>query len=571
MDGIRETGRALVRAARAQGAVDLAFGEALLRLFVGRRLLEAGYAARRDYARERLGIPARTMYDAFDLARACRGCRILQKAVLAGLVSPCHARTIAPVVASNEAAWTALAMTATVRELRAAVRAAGKEPPEEYDTESLRVRMAPAQQDRFDAALKLADETLGGGAPRWQCLEALAQEYLSEHGTESDVEGVRGPESGETPGTDAELPPPEPPSMPLPEAIARHLAVIDEAEALFKEGAPETADPKELDAFALRLLKARKEHDTVVGELGRRFVDARGWLAAGCATLDEYCTERLGMSPRLFRQRVWLERKMFAHPPLREAVASERLTYSKALLVARDATPETIGGLIERAVGTTWHQTAREATERDDLRNRARGVKRLWGPVDVMTTVAAAIRCAQRRARAEGREIGRGAALLDIADHFASVWARHRLRRSPKARLEVLRRSNGRCQVPGCSMPGRHVHHIRYRSRGGAREPWNETLLCVGHHLHGIHGGHLTVTGRAGERLVWTFRNGEIWVTEGDDDVRRGGGPADPVGTAAGGAAAAGADTAGAGRVSEPEPPVYGRRATGEVSIAAAA
>jgi hypothetical protein len=534
MDGIRETEGALVRAARAQGALDLAFGEVLDRLFVGQRLLDLGYAARRDYARERLGIPARTMYDALDLARACRGRTVLQKAVLAGLVSPCHARMIAPVVASDEPAWTALAMTSTVRQLRAAVRAAGKEPPEDFDTESLRVQMTPAQQDRFDAALKLADETLGGGAPRWQCVEALAQEYLSEHGSEGDVEGARGAESGPRP--------PEPPPMPLPETIAEHLAVIDEAIALVEDRAPETTDPKELDAFVLRLLRARRKHDTVVGELGRRIVDARGWLVVGFPTLDEYCTERLGMSPRLFRQRVWLERKMFAHPALREAVASGRLTYSKALLVARDATAERIEDLIARAVSTTWQQTAREAADREESRNRAAGIKRLWGPVDAMMTLAAAIRCARRKARAEGREISRGDALVEIADHFVSVWAKHRVQRCPMARMRVLRRSRGICQVPGCSLPGRHVHHIRYRSHGGARKPWNETLLCVAHHLHGIHEGRLTVTGRAGERLVWHFGDGEIWVTEGDDDVRRAADPATEV---------------PASRVSEPEPPAY--------------
>ncbi|MCK6461121.1 MAG: HNH endonuclease, partial [Planctomycetes bacterium] len=137
MDGNRETEGALVCAARAHGVLDLALGEGLDALLVGTRLLDLGYATQRDYARERLGIPARTMYDALELGRACKGRPLLRKAVAAGLVSPCHARMIAPVVGANEAAWTALAMTATVRELRASVRAAGKEPPEEFETASL--------------------------------------------------------------------------------------------------------------------------------------------------------------------------------------------------------------------------------------------------------------------------------------------------------------------------------------------------------------------------------------------------------------------------------------------------
>jgi hypothetical protein len=62
--------------------------------------------------------------------------------------------------------------------------------------------------------------------------------------------------------------------------------------------------------------------------------------------------------------------------------------------------------------------------------------------------------------------------------------------------------------------------------------------ICIPHHLRGIHRGGLTVEGRAGERLTWRFGNGEIWVTHGDDDVRRGYPEA---------------------AVSEPEPPAYGR------------
>jgi hypothetical protein len=129
----------------------------------------------------------------------------------------------------------------------------------------------------------------------------------------------------------------------------------------------------------------------------------------------------------------------------------------------------------------------------------------------------------------------------------------------------VLKRNDGKCQVPGCSLPARHIHHIRYRSRGGVKAPWNEIALCVPHHLHGIHEGRLTVTGRAGEHLEWRFANGEIWETLGDNDVRRAT-PADAEGRAD-----------APDQVFEPAPPAYGlpeqRRAPvrREVPIASAA
>jgi hypothetical protein len=477
------------------------------------------------------------MRDSLALGRVCLGRPLLRKAVAAGLVSPCKARAIAPVVGEDEAAWTALAMDATVRELKAAVRAAGKEPPEEYETESLRARMPAALQEKLDAALKRADQTLGGGAPSWQGYDALAQEYLAEHGgwaPEEDDGGIR--------GTD---PPPEPPPRPLPESVAEHLAVIAEARALVADEAPATADPRALDAFLMRLMKAFRAHDAVLGTLALRAEEERAWLAAGYATLKEYCLERLGIAPSTFRQRVWLERQMFAVPPLREALEKGVLTYSKALLVAQDATPETIADLIARAAGTTWQQTAREAAEREDRRNRAAGVRRLWAPKDVMVTVKLAIAAARRKARSEGREIGTGDALVEIAEHFLKTWPVDRLSTLSRSRRQVYERCGGKCEVPGCSLPGRHEHHIHFRSRGGTDDPWNKVRLCVAHHLRGIHDGHLTVEGRAGERLVWRFGNDEIWETVGDNDVRR------ATAEDAEGRAAA------ADRVSEPAPPVY--------------
>jgi hypothetical protein len=88
-------------------------------------------------------------------------------------------------------------------------------------------------------------------------------------------------------------------------------------------------------------------------------------------------------------------------------------------------------------------------------------------------------------------------------------------------RRKVLMRHGGRCAVPGCSRAACHVHHVRLRSRGGTNDLWNEVGLCAWHHLGGIHRGYLTVEGRAGERLVWRFATGEVFITYGEDDVHR--------------------------------------------------
>ena len=148
-----------------------------------------------------------------------------------------------------------------------------------------------------------------------------------------------------------------------------------------------------------------------------------------------------------------------------------------------------------------------------------------------MATVRLAIACAQAVAASEGRIIDEGEALVMLARHFMEVWAEHARRRRAGIgpdRLRVLERTGGLCAVPGCSRPAEHEHHVRFRSRGGGEEPTNRLPLCDSCHLAGIHGGVLTVEGLAGHRLIWRLPGAdgdgeerEVWVTEGDDDVRR--------------------------------------------------
>jgi hypothetical protein len=51
-----------------------------------------------------------------------------------------------------------------------------------FETDVIWLRMNEEQQGRLDAGLELARATLGYGAPPWQCLEALSQEWLGAHG-----------------------------------------------------------------------------------------------------------------------------------------------------------------------------------------------------------------------------------------------------------------------------------------------------------------------------------------------------------------------------------------------------
>lgn len=516
-----ELDAALVPVARGCGVLELATGVALDRLFRGDSLAQLGCSRESDYARERLGVPPSTMFQWLRLARELKHRPLLRGAVTAGLVSTRKALAVLPLAVGDlEAAWTEAAMRITLREIESAVRAAGKENPEErFECESIVLPMALEQQARLDAALSLAKRQIGPEARRWQCMEAICEEWLSDHGEHEGASGAAGP-----------LPGPDPRRARM---LERQLAAIGEAvdivAAAGREPVPENA--LGLEALALRLLAARRRFDETFGTLALRARDE--WVHAGLEyrNFAEYCEERLGMRAATVRQRIWLERRMQDLPALRDALRSGRLTYSKALAVARHATPFDLDDRIARASSTTCQQTEREGEAEEERKNRGAGVRKVWAPRDAAATVREAIGSAQAWSLGErGLAIDGSEALAVIADHFVEVARAHMLpfEREWKDRLrrEVLVRKAGLCAVPGCSRAAVHLHHIVFRSRGGGDEATNLVGLCACHHLHGVHLGYLEVTGRAGERLHWKVGTGEAvpfeeWVTFGDDDVRR--------------------------------------------------
>ena len=73
-----------------------------------------------------------------------------------------------------------------------------------------------------------------------------------------------------------------------------------------------------------------------------------------------------------------------------------------------------------------------------------------------------------------------------------------------EVRQLVLERDGWKCTYPGCRARARlHVHHVRYRSRGGSDSPWNLTVVCNFHHDL-IHSNHVAVQGGAPHALQWT-------------------------------------------------------------------
>jgi 5-methylcytosine-specific restriction endonuclease McrA len=102
-----------------------------------------------------------------------------------------------------------------------------------------------------------------------------------------------------------------------------------------------------------------------------------------------------------------------------------------------------------------------------------------------------------------------GEALQLVAAHFVLTW-KAEVFRVLRVTDPVVLRDAGLCQVPGCSRPAEHVHHLTPRAQGGPLEPWNELCLCTVHHLRGVHAGNLRIDGVAPDRLRFVLGEREV-------------------------------------------------------------
>jgi len=538
----------LAPVARGGGALDLAIGEGLGALSVGDRTLRLGYCSVGDHARERLGISAKTAQAMAQLSRELRERPLLREAVLRGEVSASKAKALLGVVfGENEASWVERARAETVRGLEKAVRAERGEDQAEEAWEKVCLPLSAAERAEVDQALALAGKVAGTMPPRPQRLEALAQEFLSEYPDPGDEAegGEAGQEGGEdrccspgdgdapggeTAGTTAAAshagaaaagprqrcsPPPgrgflswpvedwlEATKESLEEETRRWeaLGVLDPVAA---PRAGEDADPRALDLELRRLMGMRRRWDELLGHLGLVMKTFGLWRELGFASFDHYCQERLWMAPRTVEQRIWLERRFYHLPGLREALRSGRLSYEQARLVAREATPETLPDWVRRAEGMTVIALRRAVDREEERQMCARETLELLVAARVADLLAAAFRAARNKA---GRWLSPGECLLELARHFEKTWQGVVDERSTPERR--ARRRDEFCQVPGCSRLATHAHHIVPVSRGGTDHPENLVGVCAAHHLHAIHRGWVRVSGRAPDRLVWELGEG---------------------------------------------------------------
>ena len=483
------------------GAIDLALGEGLDALTVGRRAMDLSYSNIGDYAREELGINASTAVKMARLARRLQDRPLVREAVRRGELTARKAEIIAPVaVGDDQARWILVAKGETVRSLKAKVKAPPD--PDEEEWVNLCADVSPEKRPVIDEGLRLAGVAIGATATKMQRVNAWAEEQLSTHAAPADEHADDVLFSSED---DFEA---------LKERLEQEnrqwadLAAVDPLKAEQFSG---EIDPWRIDAELKGLVERRAHWDEVFGHVAMLFKTSRAWEPLGFASFGHYCEERLGMAERTVAQRIALARSLYRIPLLRRALREKRISYEKARIIARHAEGEEVQGWIEKAETMPCVALRRAMQAKDEAQMCARGTFSVWMPLSVAEVVKAAFRAARAAAR---RWLSAGECLVALAEHFVEVW-REQLKQANTLQRRIRARDKHFCQVPGCSRAAVHAHHIKPRSQGGSDDPSNLISLCAAHHLHGIHGGRIRVTGSAPDEIVWEFGLRRSYVAAG--------------------------------------------------------
>jgi hypothetical protein len=395
-------------------------------------------------------------------------------------------------VGDAEAFWVERAAREPVRELEELVRRAGAEPPEpEEDWFRLRTHLPPDERLVVEAALECARRILPGSsrAEQW---EAIAQEFRGEFGEDDGGGHERHLRS-----CFRRLRVHEPSVAPL---------TADDREGLLApmDGCPapevqfDDADPAdEVDRKLRGLARLRRETEDLLGHCAHAIRRTGLHLRLGFESFRHYVEERLQLPPRAVEQRERLEKRLWESPALREA---KRQGVSREKLRLLAALPEKeIGTFTAVARAVTCVELRRRVEGQRERQMRAARTIEISLPRRLAVLLAAVVAVVRERF---GRLLPTGRCLAIASAHFFRVWS-HMRKRAKTVSQKVRERDEGWCMVPGCSHVATDSHHVLFRSRGGGDEEDNQVALCEFHHLRCIHGGWLTVTGRAPDGLTW--------------------------------------------------------------------
>jgi hypothetical protein len=368
-------------ACRSEATMRRELGEAA-RAFIRRRAYRPiGFVSLSDYARERLGVSARTLESAAWLATRLDALPAVSRAYDRSELSWTQARAICKVaVAADEEGWLAIARRSTVdtlEQLTTRARRPDDVPADptgnanEVDGEpAVRWRLICPSRVRalWRRALELASRVAGQPLPDWRAAEVVAAEGSSGRPTGAAlgdrvfIEAVRlaqrawrgdrdahakaapsdvgrpeapapEPSTHRSQSNDSRLDPPIPADVPPP--IDSPVVVpIFALRSPPTDSLSDSAAPSDPFALEARLAEANRVLRTIeprIGRLLRGVADQRIYRSFGYPTLADYVRERLGISARKAWALLKLEKSTLRSPDLDAAYREGRLSWVRAL------------------------------------------------------------------------------------------------------------------------------------------------------------------------------------------------------------------------------------------------
>jgi hypothetical protein len=548
--------RELIAACRMEATLRRQLGEAAAALLAGRGHQRLGFVRASDYARERLGVSARTLQSAAWLATRLDTLALVGTAFDRSEITWTQARIICGVATNDDQSiWLERARHCTTRALetlaRSTMRSGNAAPDPDADDgltdgePTVRFRLTCPSRIRalWRYAVRLAARVAGETLAPWRAAEAIAAEAFSGRPADSRFEdraligamrlarrALR--KGGDKPSTDV-----------ADHSVSPTIASGDEATiaAIHRARPPDRAsheDPFALDARLVDAIGALRKMEPQIGNLLRLLVDHHLYKALGFRSIDAYVRERLGISARKAWALLAVDRATRRAAPFARHYEDGRLSWVRALALLPVLQRENADAWIARAESVTVRRLADEV-EFVLARRDALGFDATLDPppADAELTLGAGLHIGAHAESPSNPSWGRKSSLADVCDaeirfkapasvvallrETLDVYARpdeprcaaleHALRHvithwesGPRHRDPVFTRDDWRCRVPGCtSRRNLHDHHIHFRSRGGDNDRSNRITICAAHHLHGIHGGTIRAEGRAPDDIRW--------------------------------------------------------------------
>ncbi|MEE9278876.1 MAG: hypothetical protein V3V67_01750 [Myxococcota bacterium] len=566
-DGQLAVHRRILATARAGGPLRVAMARiaaAILSRDVWKRL---SYVRLGDYARERLGISRRELQEFGRVGARLDRLPGLEAALAGGQVCWSKARLIAQVARRcDEAEWIAFAKGATTKELedkvheRAGAEKRGIEPREEdIPTGTFQVACTTRARGLWHRLRQCANQLRGYPVSATECIEMLTAEVRAAIDLEPFIhdQPPRWPDDEQasrgyvpSPGLAESAVEPAAGDTELPSSVCELLHTLTDG--------LERANPWELDRRLQEALRRERQLDSRVGAL--LSIVQKKWIyrAYQYSSVVVYAEELLGFSKSKAEKLLKIERAVQVCPPLARVYRSGELSWARAELLSRVVRADTLGRWWEAWIA--WAKKVSVRRLEDDVKRErllretdVEAWSRTGGlPADAHAqgdgaspepdpqtcascTIGFRAECEminsfwltldtvrRRTQRLSGVRPTLGEAFEAMMEYALREWgADAKVRREHR----IMARDGWRCLVPGCSSyRNLHAHHIVLRSQGGGDEDANQLTLCVAHHLRGVHGGTLEITGKAPDELVFklgirrngpplaVYRSGEILV-----------------------------------------------------------